>query len=88
MTWKIELSEEAEKTLTGMDKQTQKRFSRFFERLAERKNPRSLGKALSGPLGVFWRYRVGDYRAICSIHDNVLEVEVIRIGHRREVYRT
>lgn len=88
MAWKIELSEEAEKTLAGMDKQTQKRFSRFFERLAERENPRSLGKALSGPLGIFWSYRVGDYRAICSIHDNVLEVEVIRIGHRREVYRT
>lgn len=87
MAWKIELSDEAETVLARMDRQEQKRFDKFFARLAERDNPRSLGKALTGPLGIFWSYRVGDYRAICDIHDNVLTVEVIRIGHRREVYR-
>ena len=88
MVWRIELSDEAEAVLARLDKQEQKRFSKFFDRLSSRDNPRSLGKALSGPLGTFWSYRVGDFRAICDIHDNVVTIEVIRIGHRREVYRT
>jgi mRNA-degrading endonuclease RelE of RelBE toxin-antitoxin system len=34
-----------------------------------------------------WRIRVGDYRVIYEIHDRVLQVIVITIGHPREVYR-
>ena len=88
MAWRIELSDDAEAFIAKLDRHEQKRFSKFFDRLMSRDNPRLLGKALSGPLGTFWSYRVGDYRIICDIHDNVLTVEVIRIGHRREVYRT
>jgi mRNA interferase RelE/StbE len=51
-------------------------------------NPRSIGEALKGSkLGAFWKYRVGDYRIIASIEDDVLRVLVVRIGHRGEVYR-
>jgi mRNA interferase RelE/StbE len=46
-----------------------------------------LGKALTGVLGVFWRYRVGDYRIIVSIEDKRICILVVRIGNRREVYR-
>ena len=34
-----------------------------------------------------WRIRVGDYRVIYEIHDRVLKILVITVGHRREVYR-
>ncbi|NJM55282.1 MAG: type II toxin-antitoxin system RelE/ParE family toxin [Verrucomicrobiae bacterium] len=34
-----------------------------------------------------WRIRVGDYRVIYEIHDRVLQILVITIGHRREIYR-
>ena len=88
MAWRIEFSDEAEAAIMKMDKQNQQCFSKFFDRLMTRDNPSSLGKVLSWPLGSFGSYRVGDYRAICDIHNNVLTVEVIRIGHRREVYRT
>ena len=87
MAWKIEISEEAERVLVNMNRKEQQRFDKFFMRLAEREHPRSLGKALTGPLGVYWSYRVGDYRVICDIHDNVLTVEVIRIGHRSYIYK-
>ncbi|MBQ7561560.1 MAG: type II toxin-antitoxin system RelE/ParE family toxin [Synergistaceae bacterium] len=46
-----------------------------------------MGKALTGPLGIYCSYRVGDYRAICDIHDNILTVAVIRIGHRKNIYK-
>lgn len=49
--------------------------------------PRSAGKALRGPRGEFWRYRVGDYRIICDIQDRALRVLVVGIGNRREIYR-
>jgi len=57
------------------------------ERVASQEDPRSLGKALSGPLGTLWRYRVGDYRVICEIQHEVVKILMVRIGHRREVYR-
>jgi mRNA interferase RelE/StbE len=47
-----------------------------------------LGQALQGSkFGEYWRYRVGDYRIICEIQDKKLIVLVLRIGHRREIYR-
>ena len=34
-----------------------------------------------------WRIRIGDYRVIYEIHDRVLQILVITVGHRREIYR-
>jgi mRNA-degrading endonuclease RelE of RelBE toxin-antitoxin system len=51
-------------------------------------DPRSIGEALKGSrLGVYWKYRVGDYRVIANIEDGALRILVVRIGNRREVYR-
>jgi mRNA interferase RelE/StbE len=60
---------------------------RILARLAElEKNPRPPGvKKLRGRSA--WRIRAGDYRVIYEIHDRVLQVFVITLGHRREVYR-
>ena len=57
------------------------------ERIAVQENPRSTGKALTGPLGGLWRYRVGECRIICSIEDSALRVLVVQVGNRREIYR-
>ena len=57
------------------------------ERIEPIENPLSLGKALSGRLGTFWRYRIGDYRIICDIQDQQLIILVIRIGNRNDIYR-
>ncbi|MGA9556244.1 MAG: type II toxin-antitoxin system RelE/ParE family toxin, partial [Terriglobales bacterium] len=34
-----------------------------------------------------WKYRVGDYRILCSFKQDILVVLVLEIGHRREVYK-
>ncbi len=57
------------------------------ERIARLENPRGIGKALTGPLGDLWRYRVGDYRVICDIQDDTFRVLVVQVGNRRDVYR-
>lgn len=88
MAWRIDLSETATKQLSKLDKVEAKRITTFLRRrLAALDNPRSIGKALTGPLGDLWRYRVGDHRIICEIQDSVLCVLVVKIGNRRDVYR-
>ncbi|MDY7029222.1 MAG: type II toxin-antitoxin system RelE/ParE family toxin [Spirochaetota bacterium] len=71
-----------------MDTHEARRITHFLrERIQPLEDPRSLGKALSGRLGTFWRYRVGNYCLICDIRDCELIILVIRIVNRREVYR-
>lgn len=41
---------------------------------------------LAGPVNI-WRVRVGDYRIVYTIKDDILLVLVLRVGHRRETYR-
>ncbi|HSY99938.1 MAG TPA: type II toxin-antitoxin system RelE/ParE family toxin [Terriglobales bacterium] len=57
------------------------------ERVEKLDDPRQIGQRLQGTLSEFWKYRVGDYRLICSLEDDRLVVLVLRIGHRREVYK-
>ena len=89
MAWSVELSEGASRELDKLDPQSSRRILKFLrDRLARSEDPRKLGQALHGSrLGEFWKYRVGDYRLICKIEDNRLVVLVLRVGHRRDVYR-
>jgi mRNA interferase RelE/StbE len=89
MAWSVELSESANRELGKLDPQHKKRILKFLqERVAKLNDPRSIGKALHGSrLGEFWKYRVGDYRLIAKIEDDRLIVLVLRVGHRKEIYR-
>lgn len=87
MAWKVNLSIEAEKQLASLDKTVRKKIAAFIDRLPLYPSPRSIGKPIKGALSGRWRYRAGDYRLICSIRDDVLVIEVIKIGHRSDVYK-
>ncbi|MGH7173892.1 MAG: type II toxin-antitoxin system RelE family toxin [Gemmataceae bacterium] len=89
MAWRVEFDPRAEKELTRLGQQPAQRILKFLaERLAQADDPRSLGAALRGArLGDFWKYRIGDYRLITSIEDQNQRIVVLRVGHRREVYR-
>jgi mRNA interferase RelE/StbE len=89
MAYSVELSESADRELGKLDAQQAKRILKFLhERVAKLDDPRSIGEALHGSqLGEFWKYRVGDYRLISKIEDDRLVVLVLRVGHRREIYR-
>jgi mRNA interferase RelE/StbE len=89
MAWTIELQRDAERELAKLGHDNARRILRFLHgRLAKLDDPRSIGEALRGAeLEEFWKYRVGDYRIIADIQDDVLRILVIRVGHRRYVYR-
>lgn len=73
--------------LGRQDRPTQQRIKSFLEeRIQGCEDPRYLGKALRGDQHL-WRYRVGDYRILCSIQDNRVTVLVVDPGHRRDVYK-
>jgi mRNA interferase RelE/StbE len=87
MAWKVELSATARKQLKQLDKPVSNRILKFIsERLTKLEDPRQIGARLQGTLSDYWKYRVGDYRVICSLEDDQLVVMVLRVGHRKEIY--
>ena len=71
----------------ALDRLPDEVVARILDRLAELEtNPRPADvKKLKGRDA--WRIRVGDYRVIYEIHDRVLQILVINVGNRRDVYR-
>jgi mRNA interferase RelE/StbE len=86
--WTIEFTSNARKQLKRLALTDQRRITDFLlERAASHENPRALAKRLTVPDDELWRFRVGDFRIIARFIDQRLEITVISVGHRREVYR-
>ena len=85
MTYAIEVLPAAERDLRKVHPQMRARIRGAVLKLAA--DPRPPGaRALKDRPG-YLRVRVGDYRIIYTIEDDVLRVVVVRVGHRRDVYR-
>jgi mRNA interferase RelE/StbE len=88
LTWTIEYTRTAETQLRKLDRPVARRILDYLDdKIAPLENPRTRGKALSGPLGELWRYRIGDYRVLCEIQDNIMRILVVEAGHRRQIYK-
>ena len=88
MAWRIELLPAAEKELAKLGRAEAKRITQTLKtRIAQRNDPRELGTALAGDVSGLWRWRIGDYRVIARIEDERITILVVRVAHRREVYR-
>jgi len=85
MPWIVKLDPRAEKELRAVDPSMRRRLFAVIVALAE--NPRPPGvKRLHGATKL-WRARVGDWRILYDIADRELIVLVLKVAHRREVYR-
>ncbi len=88
MTYRVLFTKQALSALKKLDRSVSRTILAWIRKnLDGCDNPRSHGKALRGELSGQWRYRVGDYRLLCLIEDDEIVVLVLRIGHRREIYR-
>lgn len=84
LSYTLKIDDKVFKDLKKIDKTWQKRIlSKMKTTLTQ--DPYS-GKKLVGNLSPFWRLRVGDYRIIYAIEEEVVTVEVVKIKHRKEVY--
>ena len=81
----VRLARRAVRSLADLQRRDLQRMRAAIDLLAENPWPPNC-VALQGETGVH-RVRVGDYRIVYEVFDRVLEVQVVRIGHRREVYR-
>jgi mRNA interferase RelE/StbE len=87
LVWTVEFDDRARRELRKLDARMQQTILRYLrERIAVADDPRRFGKPLRKNLAGLWRYRVGDYRLICRLEENLLVVLVLQVGHRREVY--
>lgn len=89
MAFRVLLDPRAVREIDRLDRPVRERIWKFlFERLARLEDPRSVGQAMRGAeLGDLWKYRVGDHRILARISDEAVEVAVVKVGHRREIYR-
>lgn len=87
MAWTIKFDKKAKKEFANLDKTVKKKIDKFILKIEKRKNPRQLGESLSGNLQGLWKYRIGSYRLICSIEDEIVTILVLRVKHRKEVYK-
>jgi mRNA interferase RelE/StbE len=83
--YSVQFAPSAGRDLAALDKPVQRRVAARIDALAENPRPAGVTK-LQGEANA-WRIRVGDYRILYTIEDRRLVVLVIKIGHRREVYR-
>ena len=86
MTYIVEVSTSAAKSLAKLDRKARLRVAGAIELLAFDPRPPA-AKMLRGGDHGRWRVRVGDYRIVYNVEDDRLLVLVIRVAHRREVYR-
>jgi mRNA interferase RelE/StbE len=85
MTYQIEFVKKAAKQFRVLPTQEQERLQPKIEDLAIEPRPNGVVK-LAGEEDLY-RIRVGDYRIIYSIQDDQLLILVVKIGHRKEIYR-
>ena len=83
--YEVVLSPKAEKQLDELPTPLRRRITEAIEGLESKPRPHGV-KKLTGAENL-WRIRVGDFRIVYTIEDDRLIVLVVKIGHRRKIYR-
>lgn len=87
MKYRVFFSKNAVKDLNKLDKNISTIILKWINKNLEGiEDPRVIGKALIGNHSKEWRYRIGKYRLLCTIEDERLIIEVIKVGLRKNVY--
>lgn len=87
MSYSVEYAADVYKSLKKIDKPMRLLILNWIGKNLEGcENPRQHGKPLVGNNAGVWRYRVGNYRILADILDDKLIIQVIKIGHRKNVY--
>ena len=84
--YNIRFNRQATKFLSKQSKDIQAKIFYQIKALADNPLPNGVKKLQGADSGMF-RIRVGNYRVIYEINDNELIILILKVGHRREVYR-
>ena len=82
MSYTLETTSHFDKEFKKLDRYTQRMIKAWIEKnLVGCTDPRIHGKGLTANRSGQWRYRIGDYRLICSIEDSRLVILALSVGH-------
>jgi mRNA interferase RelE/StbE len=84
VSYSIEILRSAQKQLAKIEGKDRDRIIDAIRKLSSDPRPQGVTKLTGRPA---WRIRVGNYRVIYEIDDNAVKILVVRIRHRRDVYR-
>ncbi len=85
MSYAVQFTPRAHRDFAALDRNVQRRLTPHINRLAE--NPFPPGYKRLHADEPFFRLRVGDYRMIYQVEGKRLTVIIVKVGHRRDVYR-
>lgn len=85
MPYIVEFSTSAQREFKALERAVQRRIATHIDELARNPIPSGARKVQGAP--DHYRIRIGDYRVIYRIDGKRLTVLILKIGHRREVYR-
>ena len=85
MAYRIEIKRSARKEMQTLPRRDQRRIAATIEALAEKPRPTGVRKIIGAD--DLYRLRVGDYRVVYQICDRKLIVIIIRVAHRKDIYR-
>lgn len=86
LAWQINFLPSAAKELKKLDRTIAQRILSYLKDVAQLDDPTQRGKALTGTLSGYWRYRIGDYRVITQIQNGEMTIMVVKVNHRSQVY--
>ena len=84
--YRIRISPAAQRDFQRLDKTIQDRMAIAILKLETNRHPQQF-KPLAGRATAQFRLRVGDYRILYDVYDEKKTVLILRIGHRRDIYR-
>jgi mRNA interferase RelE/StbE len=86
--WTIEIADTAVKDIAALSGTDRERVLKFiYQRLRNHPDPKRLAEPLFGSFTGFGRFRVGNFRLVCRFFEAKLLITVVKVKHRREVYR-
>ena len=88
MSYSVLVTKRAKNSLAGLPKNIAKEIYLELKSLSREDNPTKYVKKIKGNKNPpFYSLRVGSYRVILNIEDNVMVIHVIEAGHRKKIYR-
>ena len=86
MMYKLVLTKKVKAFYANSDRILAKKLAKCFTTLEQNPYSHPNIKALKGKLKGYYRYRVGDYRVIYEINNQTIQVIVVKIAHRKNIY--
>ena len=85
MSYRLEIESRAQKDIKALDVVAQRRIAKRLKFFVSQYDPLTYAKKLTDPIGGDYRWRVGPYRLIFDVQGKT--IKLLRVQHRREVYR-